>query len=151
MKEKRTGEIAGSIVGNVFAIVIVNTVFLWQKYAHGVILESWVDILWAVNLSCMIQIVGSMVLAFYRPPRFYAFMQMLFSMAGLVSVIVFFVVFPLDFSRIVGPWLNTLLKVVMIIGIGGALIGIIVWLVRFIAGTEYAPSRASSQAGTAAR
>jgi hypothetical protein len=143
MKEKRTGELVGSIIGNIVAIVIVNSVLFWRQYTHGVVLDSWVDILWAANLSFLVQIAGNLILAFYRPPRLYAFMELLFSAAGLVSVIVFFIVFPLDFSRIVGPWLNTLLRVVMIVGIGGGAIGVIVWLVRFIAGRDYAPARAS--------
>ena len=50
---------------------------------------------------------------------------------------------PLDFSLLVGPWLNTLLRVVMIVGIGGAAIGVIVWLVRFIAGRDYSAARAA--------
>ena len=56
VKEKRTGELVGSIVGNVIAIVIVNSVLLWRQYTHGVVLESWVDILWAANLSFLVQI-----------------------------------------------------------------------------------------------
>ena len=143
MKEKRTGELVGSIIGNVFAIAIVNSVLLWRQYTHGVVLESWVDILWAANLSFLVQIAGSLILSFYRPPRLYAFMELLFSMAGLVSVTVFYLVFPLDFSLLVGPWLNTLLRVAMIVGMAGAAVGVIVWLVRFIAGRDYSPARAS--------
>ncbi len=142
MKEKRTGELVGSIIGNVFAIAIVNSVLLWRQYTHGAILESWVDILWAANLSVLVQIAGNLILAFYRPPRLYAFMELLFSLAGLLSVIVFFIVFPLDFSLLVGSWLNTLLRVLMIVGIAGGSIGVIVWLVRFIAGRDYSPARA---------
>ena len=143
MREKRTGELVGSIVGNVIAIGIVNSVLLWRQYTHGVVLDTWVDILWAANLSFLVQIAGSFILAFFRPPRLYAFMELLFTAAGLLSVIVFFIVFPLDFSVIVGPWLNTLLRVVLIVGIGGGAIGLIVWLVRFIVGRDYTPARAS--------
>jgi hypothetical protein len=143
MKEKRTGEFVGAIVGNVFAIAIVNSVLLWRQYTHGVILESWVDILWAANLSFLVQIVGNLILSFYRPPRLYAFFELLFSIAGLVSVIVFWIVFPLDFSLLVGSWLNVLLRVAMIVGMGGAAIGVIVWLVRFIAGRDYSTAKAS--------
>ena len=143
MKEKRTGEFIGSVIGNIVAIAIVNSVLLWRQYTHGAILESWVDILWAANLSFLVQIVGSLILAFYRPPRLYAFLELVFSAAGLLSVIVFYIVFPLDFSVLVGTWLNTLLRVVMIVGMAGAAIGIIVWLVRFIAGRDYAPAKAS--------
>jgi hypothetical protein len=143
VKEKRTGEFVGAIIGNIFAIAIVNSVLFWRQYTHGVILASWVDILWAANLSFLVQIAGSLILAFYRPPRLYAFLELMFSAAGLLSVIVFFIVFPLDFSLLVGSWLNLLLRVLMIVGIGGGAIGVIVWLVRFIAGRDYTPAKAS--------
>jgi hypothetical protein len=137
MKEKRSGDFIGSIVGDILGLAIVNTVIIWRQYTQGVILESWVAILWAANLSLLVQVAGNLVLTFYRPPRFYAFMEMLFTGLGLLSTIVFFTVFPLDFSRIVGPWLNTTLKVVLAIGMAGAVVGVIVWLVRLVAGTEY--------------
>jgi hypothetical protein len=142
MKEKRTGQFIGSIFGNILALAIVNTVLIWRQYTHGVILESWVGILWAANLSLIVQIAGSLILAFYRPAALYAFMEMVFAGLGLLSMIVFFIVFPLDFSGVVGPWLNTLLKVVIALGMAGASIGILVWMVRLVSGKEYTAVRA---------
>jgi hypothetical protein len=138
MKEKRTGEIVAGIIGNILAIVIVNSVLLWRQWTHGVVLESWVDILWAANLSLLVQIAGNLILVFYRPPRVYWLSQALFAAVGLVSLIVFYIVFPLDFSQLVGIWLNTLLKIILIIGMIGTLIGFVVQLVRFILGKPYA-------------
>jgi hypothetical protein len=122
--------------------VLVNLVLLWRQYTHGVILESWAEILWAANLSFAVQAAVSLVLCFYRPARLNAFLQLLSTAGGLVSVIVFFTVFPLDFAQMVGPWLNTLVKIFLIVGIGGTSIGVILWLVRFVAGTGYEMSKA---------
>jgi hypothetical protein len=137
MKEKNTMEFVGAIIGAVIGLVIVNTVPLWSRFTHGVILESWVNILWAANLSMIAQIIGNFVLAIYRPARLYSFIQAIMTIAGLISVIVFFNVFPLDFSQMVGSWMNLFLKAVLILAMFGTVIGIIVYLVRAVIGTPY--------------
>ena len=137
MKEKKTGEFIGGIVANILGIALVNSVLFWRQWTHGVVLESWIDILWAANLSLIVQVAGNLLLTFYRPPRFYALIQAVFAAVGLVSVIVFYIVFPLDFSRIVSIWLNTLLKTILIIAMVGTSIGFIVHLVRLVLGRPY--------------
>ncbi|MGA2614581.1 MAG: hypothetical protein ABSG38_14180 [Spirochaetia bacterium] len=132
MKEKRTADFVGAVIGNIIVLVFMNTVLLWRQYTQGVILESWADILWAADISLGAQIVGNFLLCFFRPGWFLALMRAVFAAAGLMSIIVFFIVFPLDFSRLVGAWLNTLLKVLMMIGMAGALVGLVVELARFL-------------------
>jgi hypothetical protein len=85
-----------------------------------------------------VQVVGNLLLAFYHPPRLQALMRALFAAAGLLSAIVFFIVFPMDFSHLVGGWLNTLLKILLMIGIGVSLIACVVEFVRFILGSPVA-------------
>ena len=137
MKEKKTIEFIGAIIGAIIGLVLVNSVPLWRSLTHGVILESWVNILWAANLSMITQILGNIVLAIYRPARMYSFIQAIMTAAGLLSVIVFFNVFPLDFSLLVGNWMNLLVKAALILAMFGSLIGIIVYLVRTVIGTQY--------------
>jgi hypothetical protein len=137
MKEKKTVEFVGSILGAVIGLVIVNTVPLWSHLTRGVILDTWVNILWAANLSMVAQIIGNFVLAIYRPARLYSFIQALMTVAGLVSVIVFFNVFPLDFSHFVGSWMNLLMKGALLLAMFGTAVGIIVYLVRTVLGTQY--------------
>jgi hypothetical protein len=132
MKEKRTGDFVGATIASILVLVFVNTVLLWRNSTQGVILASWADILWAVDVSLGAQIIGNFLLCFYRPEWFAALVRAIFAAAGLISIIVIFIVFPLDFSRLVGAWLNTLLKVLMMVGMAGALIGLAVDLVRFI-------------------
>ncbi len=134
MKERRTGDYVGSIIGNAVALVLVNLILVWRPWTRGVVLESWVDILWAADLSLVIQIVGNLVLAFYRPRGLDASLQVVFTGAGLLSLIVFYLVFPLDFSVIVGEWLNLTVRIVLIVGMVGTAIGVIVQLVRLLTG-----------------
>ena len=143
MKEKKTSEFIGSAIGNLIAIAFVNTVLLWHERTHGVVLDAWIDILWAANLSLIVQIVGNIVLAVYRPARAYSLIQAVHSAVGLVSIIVFFVVFPLDFSQIGVGWLNTLLKAILIAAMAGTSIGIVVHVARAASGVQYsvAPSK----------
>ena len=142
MKEQTTGHYVGAILGNLIAIAFVNTVLLWRQYTQGVILETWINTLWAANLSLVVRMLGNLLLAFYRPPRFNSLMNALFAAASLVSVIVFYLVFPLDFSRLVGGWLNTLLKVLLVVSMVATLITGTVQLVRFIVGPGHGTERA---------
>jgi hypothetical protein len=132
MKERKTGDYVGGVIGNVIALVLVNTVLIWRPWTRGVVLESWADILWAANLSLVLQIVGNLVLAFYRPAGLEAFTRVVLAAAGLLSTIVFFIVFPLDFSALVGDWLNLTLRVLLIVGMGVTAVVLIVQLVRLI-------------------
>jgi hypothetical protein len=140
MKAKKTIEFIGAIIGAILGIVIVNTVPLWSRLTHGVILDSWVNILWAANLSMFAQIVGNGMLAVYRPARLYNLVQGIMAAAGLVSVFVFFNVFPLDFSQVIGSWLNVLTKAALILAMFGTSIGIIVYMVRAVIGTQFTPA-----------
>jgi hypothetical protein len=95
-----------------------------------VVLEDFTRILWAADLSFLVQVAGNLALIFYRPPRFAAFVQILTTAAGFVSLIVFYVVFPLDFSQVGLPWINSGLKVVLVVGMAGTVIGMIALTVQ---------------------
>lgn len=137
MKEKRTSEMIGEFIGAIIGLLIVNSVPYWRGLTHGVILESWVNILWAANLSLITQLAGYAILMVYRPARLYSFIEMVMSITGLVSVIVFYQVFPLDFSQLVGNWLNILLRALLILGMVGTSIAILVHFFRTVIGTQY--------------
>jgi hypothetical protein len=142
MKEKKTGEFVASVVMSVIWLVFANTVPVWRHLTQGVILASWTDILWAVNAAGGVTILGNLLLAYYRPARLRFFFETIFAAVSLMSAVVFYVVFPFDFSRLVGEWLNTLLRALIIVGIGGSAIAIIVYFVRFVAGDRPAASQA---------
>ena len=134
MKEKKNGELTAAAIANALGVILFNTVPLWRQYTRGVVLQDFVQILWAANLSFLVQLIGNLAMIFYRPPRFAGIVQILGTGASLVSLIVFFVVFPLDFSAVGVAWLNSALKVVMIAGMGGAALGLIVHSVQLGSG-----------------
>jgi hypothetical protein len=137
MKEKWTAEFVFSVIAGIIGLIIVNSVMYWRQFTYGVILDSWTDILWAANLSMSVQIAGNSLLAIYRPARIYSFIKMIEAAAGLISISVFFSVFPLDFSLVVGGWMNLLIKGVLVLGIVGSFLAIAINGIRAIAGTEY--------------
>jgi hypothetical protein len=137
MKEKKPIEFAVAGAVNVILLVGVNAWRLWQPWTRGVILDNFGEILWAANLSLIVQILGNVMLIFFRPPRLYSFLQAVFAAVGFVSLVVTYRVFPLDFSPVVGSWMNLLFKWVLIIGMVGSSIGIVVHLIRTLTGTAY--------------
>ena len=130
MKEKKTGELTASSIFNAIGIVLFNTVPLWRQYTQGVVLEDFVRVLWAANLSFLVQLAGNLSLMFYRPARFAAFVQILTTSAAFLSLIVFSAIFPLDFSQVGLAWVNTALRIVLIAGMGGTGIALIVQIVQ---------------------
>ena len=139
MREKKIADLVVAIISGILGLVIVNTVPLWLHLTHGVILASWTSVLWAANLSMIAQIAGNLFLAIYRPARLYSLIQAVIAIAGLVSVIVFYQVFPLDFSQIAAGWLNILTRAALIVGMAGTALGIIIYMVRAVIGTQYRP------------
>jgi hypothetical protein len=134
MKEKKTGELTVSSIANLVGIVLFNTVPLWRQYTQGVVLEDFARILWAANISFLVQLAGNLSLMFYRPPRFAAFVQLFTTSAALMSMIVFLAIFPLDFSQVGLAWVNTAMKVVLIAAMGGTGIALIVQIVQLSVG-----------------
>jgi len=103
---------------------------LWRQYTHGVVLGDFVQILWAANLSFAVQLAGNVSRIFYRAPRFAALARLLGTATGLLSIIVFYVAFPLDFSAVGAAGVGSALRVVLIAGMGGAALGLIVQTIQ---------------------
>ncbi len=137
MKEKNTADFAGSVIGAIIGLIIMNTYMIWQKYTHGVVLDSWFTILWASNLSMVVALIGNLLLAVYRPARLYSFVQLIISLASILSVFVFYGIFPLDFAQIGLGWINNVLRILMVVGMVGGSISVIVYLVWLLTGKQY--------------
>jgi len=140
MKEKNTIEFVGSIIGAIIGLVMMNTYMIWQRYTHGVVLDSWFSILWAANLSMVVSIIGNLLLAIYRPASMYSFVQLITSLTSVLSAFVFFTVFPVDFAQIGLWWFNNVLRILTIVGMVGGSISAVVYLVWLLTGRQYKPS-----------
>lgn len=132
MRVKRTGEYVGRALALVVVLVLVNLVPLFRPASRGVVLETWADVLWAINLSLVLQIVGNGALVIYRRVWLEGLLRAMFAGSGLLALIVFYIVLPLDFSRVGGRWLDIAVRAVLVAGMVGAFVDGIVQLLRFI-------------------
>ena len=134
MREKRTGELTAEGIAQLVGVILFNTVPLWRQYTRGVVLQDFIQILWAANVSFLVHLAGNLSLIFYRPARFAALARVTATAAGLLSMIVFYAVFPLDFGAVGAEWINSALRIVLIAGMGGAALGLIVQTIQLATG-----------------
>jgi len=118
-----------SVIFNIILLIVLNKIPDWNIVF---ITASYPDILRAVNLSLIVHIVGNFILIFIHPLFFHHLANAVFSVFSLIATFVIFSVFPFDFSEIVGDWLNTLIRLCLIIGIAGAAISIVVHVVKAV-------------------
>jgi len=123
-----SGYIASAVI-NAVLLWVMNQLPLWKPFF---LLDSYLDVLWAINMSLIVQIVLNLVLIFFHPLFFHYLIQTVFSLVSIVSLVWIVQVFPVDFSARLGDWFNTIFRIVLIIGIVGSLIGGITHFVRFL-------------------
>lgn len=131
-KHERPNSPAGYIVS-----AVLNGVFLWvmhklPEWKPFFLLPSYDLVLWAIDMSLIVQIALNIVLVFFHPLFFHYLSQAVFSLVGLVASVVILKVFPVDFSHRLGEWANVGFRIVLIVAIVGSAIGVIVNFVRFI-------------------
>lgn len=118
-----------SVIFNIILLIVLNKIPDWNIVF---ITSSYPDILRAVNMTLIVHIVGNVILIFIHPLFTHHLANAVFSVFSLIAAWVIFSVFPFDFSEIVGAWLNTLIRVCLIIGIAGSAISIVVHVVKAV-------------------
>ncbi len=141
MKRQKTSIFVFSIASSLATLAFINTVPLWSRFTNGVILDSWANVLWAANLSLVAQIAGNIVLLIRRPARLYAILQAAMTAVSLVSILVFLIVFPIDFNPVGSGWLNVALKIVMVVGLALGALSLVMFVVRAAVGASYEDER----------
>ena len=116
-----------SVICNIVLIIVVNKIPDWNIVF---ITESYPDILRAVNMTLIVHLVGNFILIFIHPLFTHHLANAVFSVFSLIAAWVIFSVFPFGFSEIVGSWLNTVIRVCLIIGIVGSAVSVVVHLVK---------------------
>jgi len=133
-KEKGTGEYVASVIVNAIMLLVINLYAVWRPWTKGVITQDWPQVLWAANLAGAVQVVGGMVLVASRPRWLARLGELVFSVVSLISAAVLYSVFPFDFGRIGAEWMNTVTRVLLMIGLFGGSIAVVVNLVKLFSG-----------------
>jgi hypothetical protein len=122
-----SGYIVSAVLNGVF-LWVMNQLPLWKPFF---LLDSYSEVLWAINMSLIVQIVLNLVLIFFHPLFFHHLIQTVFSLVSIVALVWIVRIFPVDFSARLGGWFNTLFRIVLIVALVGTVIGGITNLVRF--------------------
>jgi hypothetical protein len=118
-----------SIIFNIILLIVLNKIPDWNI---AFITASYPDILRAVNTSLIVHIVGNLILIFIHPLVIHHLANAVFSIFSLIAAWVILSVFPFDFSEIVGNWLNTVIRICLIVGVVGSAISIVVHVVKAV-------------------
>jgi hypothetical protein len=103
-----------AIIFNLIFLYIVNNLLNWQIYF---ITSSFNDVLWIVNLSIIISIIGNIILLFYSPERFKHLVKILLNVVAFIAVYIVFTVFPFNFYNSFYNWAFSILLILAMIGI----------------------------------
>ena len=129
MPRRRMTDYIFSVIFNIAFLVVVNKVPDWNIVF---IIDSFPDILWALNTYLAVSIAGNLVLIFFHPRFLHHLLNAVFAIFGILATSVMLSIFPFDFSNLVGEWLNILIRIALIVGIVGSAIGVVVNIVKAV-------------------
>lgn len=127
-KDRSVGTYIAGVVANAIVLFLVNKVPDWNL---PFITDGYPAVLWAMNLSILVQIGGNALLIFVHPRFLHYLAQTVFNVVSLLAIIVLVAVFPLDFSFLAGV-INTIARIALIIGAVATGISAIVNLFRTV-------------------
>ena len=139
VRERGLLAIAMAAIVNFIMLLVFNAPATWRPLLGGVVTAEYGDVLWALNLGCVVQIVGNLVLYIARPWWLRRLMDVVFAIAGLIGAIVIYGVFPFDLTRF-GDLVVVLGHLALFLGIVGTSIAIFVNLVRLASGDTSHPT-----------
>jgi hypothetical protein len=122
-----------AIIVNLVLFYLVNNLLNWHlPYISNFFTPAFANCLWAINLSFSVGIFINFLFLAYNPRWFRHLMQVIQSVFGLISVYVFYSIFPLNISN---PTLEQLVHwalLIVMVGIGIAiLVDVIVAITSF--------------------
>jgi len=126
---KRTaGSYIAAVVANAVILFLVNKAQDWNL---RFLTDSYPAVLWALNVSLLVQIAGNALLLFFHPRFLHYLGQTIFNVVTLLATIILASVFPFDFSFLAGV-LNTIARIALIIAAVATAISVVVNLMKAV-------------------
>lgn len=140
--ERREVSVSPKSVGEAIAAAVVNGLVLWvlnhdetwRPWTHGVVTDAWASVLPWLNVATVVQLAGNLLVAIFRAPLFGRVMEVVLTAAGVLGALALIDVYPFQFSRIAGPWLDLVVQLLLLLGVVGGSIGVLVAAVRVFTG-----------------
>lgn len=117
---QKKGEYVAAIIFNLIAYYIFNNLLNWHVYFVTPALNQ---VLWIINLSIIVAILGNILLLLYNPNRLIHATKIVLNIFAFAAVYYLFVVFPFNFYN---GLLNWGLAALLILGMIGIIIATIV-------------------------
>ena len=111
-KDRSVGSYIAGVVANAIVLFLVNKVPDWNL---PFITSGYPAILWAMNLSILVQIGGNAFLIFVHPRFLHYLAQTVFNLFSLLAIIILVAVFPFDFAFLSGM-INPIVRIALIVG-----------------------------------
>ena len=130
-EERSSLDFAVAAIMNFLFMLLMNAHDAWRPWLGGIVTHSFEDVLWAVNLGCVLQIFGNLILSVTSPTPLVRFCEFVFAIGALVAAVIFYRVFPIDLARFGEPAV-VLARVIAFLGVAVASMSILVNFVRLV-------------------
>ncbi len=127
---ERNGEYVGAIIVNFILLYIFNNLLNWHVYF---VTSAFNEVLWIINLSIAVAIIGNFLMLIYRPEWFRHITKIVLNIVAFAAVYLVYTVFPFNFSN---SFLNWGLSVLLILALIGIIIATIVEIYLMITGKQ---------------
>lgn len=121
-------------VGALVSLVLLDAARLyplWLPLFQGVVTEEWPEVLWAVDLSLGVFLVGNLVLVAWRPEPLRVAVELANSVAGGISLLTHVLVWPFAFL-LLWPGLDVVMRGAMALALVATAIAAVVNIGRLI-------------------
>ena len=108
-----------AIIFNLIFLYIVNNLLNWNIYF---VTSALNEVLWIVNLSIIVAIIGNSLLLAYNPEWFRHVIKIIINIFALISTYFVYTVFPFNFYNSFINWGLSILLILIMIGIAIAII-----------------------------
>jgi hypothetical protein len=127
---ERNGEYIGTIIVNIIFLYIFNNLLNWHVYF---VTSAFNEVLWIINLSIAVSIIGNFLMLLYRPEWFRHITKIVLNIIAFVAVYLVYIVFPFNFNN---SFLNWGLNILLILAMIGIIIATIVEIYLLITGKQ---------------
>jgi len=128
-REEKSGYF-GTIIFSLIFYYIVNNLLNWHIYF---ITSAFNEVLWIINLSILVTIVGNGLLLLYSPTRFMHAIKIIINIISFIAVYIVYKVFPFNFYN---SFYNWGFNILLILGLIGIIIAILVEIYLLIANKQ---------------
>ena len=103
-----------AIIFNLIFLYIVNNLLNWHIYF---VTNAFNEVLWIINLSITVAIIGNVLLLLYSPERLRHSVKIILNIISFIAVYIVWKVFPFNFYNSFYNWGFNILLILAMIGI----------------------------------